>query len=292
MSVKIIFEDSESTPISMMLKQSVMGESIFFSEGCEKLLDKVFEIYNDGDFIVIYYDVAPNNNKTINGYQNLYHRLRSFRFLQFSLVPIVCIEFEITKMLQEYEQLIVARKYDDLKACIGAIPDWEVYTSLKSNTYLSDSIEHFYKFILAQVQPQLCKRNAHKYVNGAIDWECGSGKYYYNDCPCDYHCTLNCTDSLCLKANRAYTALPLVVLENDLQVQELEQFDIQLQLSKLGTVQREREIFYTRLCNCLSVNMFHIFVDINSVANIHNYKKVGKSSVTNNFPSLHKITSF
>lgn len=71
MATKILFEDSETVPVSMLLRKSYNGNNIFFSGGCNNLLSKAVKIQNPGDIIIIYYDVAPNNSKTTKGYQDL-----------------------------------------------------------------------------------------------------------------------------------------------------------------------------------------------------------------------------
>lgn len=89
MATKILFEDSETVPVSMLLRKSYNGNNIFFSDGCDKLLSKAVKIQNPGDIIIIYYDVAPNNSKTTKGYRDLCKTIKEKNIKDMIVIPII-----------------------------------------------------------------------------------------------------------------------------------------------------------------------------------------------------------
>lgn len=54
MAVKLLFEDNENTPSSILLKNSMHGDNIYFASGNSQVLNKLKSIYNDGDTVFIF----------------------------------------------------------------------------------------------------------------------------------------------------------------------------------------------------------------------------------------------
>ena len=261
MATKLLFEDDEKVPISMLLNNCYNGGNIFFSGGCDKLLNKALAIQNPGDKIIIYYDVAPNNVKTVKGYRDLYKTIKSKNIKDIIVVPIICIEYIVVKYLYKYKQLSIPDSYKDVEKYLIKNLNWNYYVNnCKTNTYIESSIEHFYKIVLSQIQRQRCKRNSHKYSKDGrtIDKSYGSGKFFYENCPCNRHCNLNCKDKLQLKAERLYMELPLAIINDNVHKENIEKLGIRLVQKKLIDVQNERQSFYDNLCNNMGVNSIKI----------------------------------
>lgn len=257
MATKILFEDNENVPISMLLKKSYNGNNIYFSSGCDKLLSKAISIQDKEDIIVIYYDVAPNNNKTTKGYRDLCKTIKTKQLKNIIVVPIICIEYIIVKSLYKYNQLIIPEKYKDIEEYLIKKLDWDGYiNNCNTNEYTRSSIEHFYKYVLTQIQPQRCKRNSHKYLKDGktIDINYGSGKYYYIDCPCNRFCTLKSDSKLKEKSEIAYLQLPLVPIIGKEHKRYIEKLNIRFKEVQLQDIEKERQTFYNELCLNMKVN--------------------------------------
>lgn len=257
MSIKFVFEDNETVPISMLLKKSYNGDNIFFSSGCANILSKAIEIQTENDFIIMYYDVAPNNVKTVKGYENLRMTIKANNIKNMIVVPIICIEYIALRMLDKYDQLLISSKYKDAYNYLVKDLDWGTYVNTcNPNSYILESIEHFYKSVLTQMQTQICKHNSHNYIGntGQIDWDSGSGKYFYLDCPCERFCKLECKDKVALKAERLYFELPLSIIVNKMHRKYIESLGIGFSDTKLIDVENERKLFYDKLCANMKVN--------------------------------------
>lgn len=259
MATKFLFEDDETAPISMLLKKSYKGNDIYFSGGCSKLLSTALAIQKPGDTIIIYCDVAPNNRSTTKAYNDLCITIKLNRYTNMIVVPIICIEYIVVQCLYKYNQLIIPSSNKDIEKYLIKDLDWNTYiATYNPNAYVRKSIEHFYKFFLTQIQQQRCKRNSHKYTNGVIDWNYGSGKYFYKDCPCGNHCNLNCMDSLHVKAERLYMELPLTTVKDAKHKKNIEQCGIDIHKLTLQDVEKERIAFYDKLCSNMNVNHIKI----------------------------------
>lgn len=268
MATKILFEDSEFVPVSMLLRKSYNGKNIFFSGGCNNLLSKAVKIQNPGDIIIIYYDVAPNNSKTTKGYRNLCSTIKTKNIKDMIVIPIICIEYIVIKCLYKYNQLSIPNRCKDIEKYLIKDLDWNTYVNNNKNNkmlnnYITSSLEHFYKYVLSQIQPQICKLNSHAYLGNKIDLTSGKGKFFYRDCPCEYYCNTKCEDKLQLKAERLYQELPLATIKDNIDKQNIENLlGIKLVKRQLIDVEKERIDFYDKLCINMGVNRIKIKLEI------------------------------
>lgn len=76
MAVKLLFEDNENSPSSVLLKHSMYGDNIYFSGGSSKLLSKLEEIYEPQDIVFVMHDVSPNNRWTIKFYASFVQEIK------------------------------------------------------------------------------------------------------------------------------------------------------------------------------------------------------------------------
>lgn len=232
MSIKFVFEDNETVPISMLLKKSYNGDNIFFSSGCANILSKAIEIQTENDFIIMYYDVAPNNVKTVKGYENLRMTIKANNIKNMIVVPIICIEYITLRMLDKYNQLLISSKYKDAYNYLVKDLDWGTYVNTcNPNSYILESIEHFYKSVLTQMQTQICKHNSHNYIGNTGH-----------------------KDKVALKAERLYFELPLSIIVNKMHRKYIESLGIGFSDTKLIDVENERKLFYDKLCANMKVN--------------------------------------
>lgn len=106
MSVKLIFEDHDRTPSSVLLKSGLYGNHIYFSGGCSRLLDKIDEVlkYKDTEAIYVFYDVPPDNSIAVEKYYQFIDEMISCSDYDcVKVIPIICIEYFICKMLFQYK---------------------------------------------------------------------------------------------------------------------------------------------------------------------------------------------
>jgi hypothetical protein len=167
--------------------------------------------------------------------------------------------------LYKNNQLIIPNGYKEMEEHMLKNLDWRSYISkCNPNNYIAESIEHFYKYIITQVQPQLCKRNTHKYINGGtqIDYNSGCGKYFYMDCPCGRFCKLNCNDCLAFKAERIYMELPIATITDDQHREYIEKQGIKIVRTQVSNVENERQEFYNSLCENMGINKFKVKIGL------------------------------
>lgn len=90
MSTALIFEDSEYSPISVLLKNSINGSDIFFSGSDLKLLGLALEKMEIYDNVIVFIDVVPDNDTLVTLYSSLVSALRETNCI---VVPLFCIEY-------------------------------------------------------------------------------------------------------------------------------------------------------------------------------------------------------
>lgn len=144
MSVKFVFEDGENTPSSILLKNTYNKNNIFFSNGSSAVLRKACSVQNSGDKVYIFYDVAPNNAKTVNGYNMLVQNIRINNIKNMYVIPIICIEYYICYMFYTYGYLMISDKNSQVYIDNLLINfDWQnLINQVKLNTYQTESLEH------------------------------------------------------------------------------------------------------------------------------------------------------
>lgn len=188
-----IFEDSDDVPVSSLLRQLYSSGNVLFANGNINLLDKLRSVYNDTDFFVIYVDLVPNNRMTIVVYNDLLHDSLVSNKDNILLVPVLCIEYYVLKMLEEDGISGVTVDYQGLfdtlignENFIGAI---EV---------LNLSLEKLYKRLVAN-QVEKCTHNVNRL-----------GEYYMSDCKCRLHCDLPVSKRLIDKSFSLWRLLPVM----------------------------------------------------------------------------------
>lgn len=205
MGFKILFEDNENMPLSVALSKSMYGKNIHFVEGAERFwveANKLEVLYPDDD-ILIYYDISPNNERTIQGYTNLKDTIADKSiYKKIYLIPIICIEYIALKMLYTYKYLEYLKvsdknKYNIIENFVGTFNYSKVVEFAQGR-----SLEKTSKSLLNGLNQHRCMANK----NTNNDW----GKFYRQDCDCS-GCNSNQKnrDGLDLKANRLYAQLPI-----------------------------------------------------------------------------------
>lgn len=212
MSVVLLFEDSDKAPSSYLLKGSGFGEHMEFSQGARKLLSKAVELRNGGNIVYAFYDLVPNNAKTISRYDDMLGWMRDKSFYyDIYLVPIICIEYYICRYLYAHHLFVVSNSLNSLIEHVVATFDYAgVPEKYRRESYTGSSLEHMYKYILEEHKMQ-CFHNHFKYSSdGKIrDCESISGIFYERDCVCERKfCRVNCTEKHQVKAEKLCCELP------------------------------------------------------------------------------------
>lgn len=260
MSTALIFEDSEYSPISMLLRNSINGSDIFFSGSDLKLLGLALEKMEIYDNVIVFVDVVPNNETLVTLYSSLVSALRETNCI---VVPIFCIEYIALQMLRRYSYVndvdsILRLSLDDLSVKLVI----DTYDNASDDA--SKSVEKFYKWVLGYVTP-ICMKNSFKYnvsKDGVRRIKNGSsrGIFYNSDCSCR-RCKRDSVgferDLIFVKANRLYIELPV--------------FDIR---------DNEQKVLFESISNRVieDSNIRDLFISIKSL-----YKKLSK---TNGYPEL------
>lgn len=260
MSVKFVFEDGENTPSSILLKNTYNKNNIFFSNGSSAVLRKACSVQNSGDKVYIFYDVAPNNAKTVNGYNMLVQNIRINNIKNMYVIPIICIEYYICYMFYTYGYLMISDKNSQVYIDNLLINfDWQnLINQVKLNTYQTESLEHMYKSLLAMTK-KACQQNSFKYTNGVRDTNSRKGIFYEKDCACDLiYCPIKCRDDILLKAERLYTMLPVFAIESDQHKEYLHNNGIVIRERANSDIKKSRQEFYNNICKSMNVNGIRI----------------------------------
>lgn len=114
MAVHFVFEDGNNTPSSLLLKRGHFGNNIHFSDGCSNIYDKACSIQAPGDTVYLFYDVSPNYQKTVDGYKDLVLTIIQNNHKDMYIVPIICIEYHIWKMMYKYNYITMPDKIKDI----------------------------------------------------------------------------------------------------------------------------------------------------------------------------------
>ena len=239
MRYKYIFEDGENTPSSLLLKQCFNGKNIYFANGVSRLWQKFLEIYEniEGVTYIFYIDLVPNNDKTKDMYKKLITQIKSNKYMNVIVIPIICIESIILNMLQDVGCLRHSKVSMELFDYVGGVAYHDNLSSVISDV----SLEHLYKRILSD-QLLYCQRNTIKRSNRQ------SGKFYIIDCICcsNKRCNGDINLSILEKAERLFTELPAYSIISPKHLEYLEQLGvvfIKMSLAKiLALVQSNYDI--------------------------------------------------
>lgn len=256
---KYVFEDKENTPSSILLKNCINGSNMYFSAGCSKMFDTIkilSDKYKD-DIIIAYYDVSPNNNETIIGYEELKENLYTYNITNVEVIPYICIEQTIAIMLSRYNYLSKqSKKAQNILDNIVKIFDW---SKVQDNIKYSDAqksnkrtLEQIYKLFLNE-QWQICVHNTHK-SNILF------GKFYTDDCSCPReHCKISIVSSLKFKAEQLYTSLPLFTCNKQYINMLRNNYGINIakwvnKINSIEDVKISQQKYYDKLCANMRAN--------------------------------------
>ena len=256
--MRILFEDSDEAPSSLLLKSCSNGNNIYFSNGAGKLAREMSK-HLKFDTLLVFMDVVPNNKSTINLYNSLNtdfeDDIDNNRLL---IIPIICIEYIILTMLikwnyiQEEEidglhYLITDFNYSEL----SSLPD------VRNNTTLQNSLEKICKYFLNNIKHK-CMKNGFEYksknnIKQGRDYSSIKGIFYETDCHCgkvrDDYCSIE--SSLIEKADRLYITLPVFDVINDEHKSSLESLGVSIVKYDINDKLKDIQNFYNNICSQL-----------------------------------------
>lgn len=266
MAVKLVFEDGKSTPSSMLLKKSCHGKNIYFSNGVSQLLDTAMTIKGQGDVVLMFYDVSPNNRKTVKGYEALVNILKQDKKLYKDMyaIPIICIEYYICKTFEKHDWLLCnGAKHCEMIEKLVKIFDWAgLPADIKNDSYIGASLEHAYKNIIEQLKMK-CLRNSFEYDEASQERKVQSlyGRFYEKDCNCERkYCSVRCEDTLEIKAEKLYGSLPVIAIDTDEHKKVLHELGFEINHKNIEEIKKERRAFYKFICNNMKLPLFSIDV--------------------------------
>lgn len=238
----MIFEDYTKTPSSVLLRNTTACR-IEFSGGSSNLMTTIEENLHE-DLVVVYYDLVPNNDRTVKGLQILKEKTADFPNVR--IVPIICIEYYIL-----YSLLYTKLSNYGLKDKLDIKKSHD-------NILREESVEKYYKRVLNDLGSSAshCFINSFRYVNGERDIQSKHGRFYCVDCLCTERCKI--TDSPILvqeKCDRIVCRLPYVpgVINKKLG-------DLFLRGVTFNEVLNERRDYYSYLCESLSLSKDCLFL--------------------------------
>lgn len=265
MAIKLLFEDKEDTPSSILLKKSMYGENIYFSGGCHQIIRQIKILKSDEkDIIYVFYDVSPNNEFTVKYYKNLVYEVKADIGLRKSVhvVPIVCIEYYLCKFLYKYGYLYT--KNNKVQILIDKLVNEFKYEDVAQDIIkgvgASDSLEKIYKYIIKNLGLQ-CLHNSLEYESDGKNRKANSlrGIFYIRDCICDRkYCRIDSTDSLQFKAERFYTSLPVFVVVSKEHEYKLSEYGISIDSIDNNELQKKIQDMYNMICASMNLNTIHI----------------------------------
>lgn len=164
-----IFEDSDKSPISILLKY-VLGDNVIFSNGALNLRVEL-EKYPDS---ICCMDVVPDNYETVAMYNELAEEYGR------RVIPIPCIEFATLLMLADL----------GVKLTCSLTDLYNIISGVEINKYTDKSLEKYLKRLLNS-DVKKCIHNTFKKGNYVY------GLFYNSDCACD-----KVHSSTCVRLNR------------------------------------------------------------------------------------------
>lgn len=192
------FEDGSSTPSSKLLS-IIQGIKFVFSGGIDKLTDYVLDMCykNTSDVVYVFVDTVPDNDVTLYKFITIVQAVISSGNKNIFVIPIICMEYYILKMLSLHYDFKVAKDNREMYLSYVINEDF-TYPVPKGKT-----IEKCYKDILNSNIRNCMTNNISR----------GNGKFYLIDCKdCNRErCLIKNNDKgkLLLKALCLYTKLPV-----------------------------------------------------------------------------------
>lgn len=247
--VRLLFEDSKSSPISRLLLSSMHGEYIHFSEGCEFLLREYFKLSRKypTDYFIIFIDTPPNRQDLYNNYIALCNSINQDKC---SVIPIICIEYIYLRTLAGRSIRVPYGKMQNLYDNLVCKFDYEnVRSAIESDTYLNDSLEHVYKAILNDCVMR-CIKNSNDGINGLFCRE---------DCRCERkYCKIDCNLKLYEKAEYLYTNLP--IFPEDISYESIhDRLGIQTVSTSINEVLNDCAQLYNTICDSMKIPRVYIY---------------------------------
>jgi hypothetical protein len=249
--VHFIFEDNGNSPISKLLCRCA-NKNMHFSNGNSYLYDTIECIHEKypNDIIKVYIDVSPNRRPLVALYDSLCRMYNKSENIY--IIPYICIEYVVLKMLYEYGYLVSNGDLGNLVENTVTKFNWNnVPDKYKENDYIMASLEHTYKFILGNISLKCMWNDTKNYVHGL---------FYLQDCNCDrkYCKTLDCRDSLRLKSERLYTSLPTYDAFDDEQIKYWNEHHIKYKLSGMREVYDKLQNIYDEVCESMKVPRVYV----------------------------------
>lgn len=266
MAVELVFEDNEKTPSSVLLKSSCYGQHIHFSGGVNNLLNRALELKGTDNIVYVFYDLAPNNSKTVNRYNRWVEDILINKVLyrNIYLIPIICIEFYICKFLLQNNLTMLPK--DETLALKAMLPNFN-YSSVplkfKTWEYTANSIEHLFKHLIKQHRLP-CMHNKFEYEdeNSKIRKRSSlSGIFYERDCTCDLqYCCFKNRMTIHYKSENLYFLLPVFFTEDTKHTPLSKNKELPYRRITVAELKEERQCFYNELCEGLGVAKLSIHI--------------------------------
>lgn len=246
--VHIIFEDHPNTPTSLLLKESIVGDLMYFAGGC-RINNLLTDLYNTDDIFYIYLDLVPNNEETINNYYLINKIIRNENMSNVYIFPIICIEYIFLRSLIRYN---ISNELDIVFNSIASV----IQTNSDNLT-----LEKLYKkeLILLYTKYKCFKNKQNK-----------KGYYYTMACKCSNTptCRRDVADkSIPYKADYFYTTLyPFYIPDNMISYLSEVGIFTNPNLSIHG-IYTNIQNFYDNVCDLLNVDrlVLEVFNEFNNI---------------------------
>ena len=266
-----LFEDNPNSPSSVLLKNCIKGRDIYFSKGNVFLLNWIEYLCKDNDcFLYVFMDVPPNREDLISYYHYVRQTInRSKHKSNVMLIPIVCIEYYLSKYLYKYGYL------DKLKGPLASdmlnylVKDFDYskidFSKVKSDNTrnsITESLEKLYKYVMNS-HVKRCLVNSFKYKGSNTvnrDMNCLDGIFYDRDCACDErYCKICCRDSLAKKAELFYCSLPVFIISDNEHRNTIDNYNVEYtEISNNDLYKRVKDL-YNKLCDSMGVPKIKLF---------------------------------
>ncbi len=266
MAIELVFEDNKKTPSSILLKSSSYGQHIHFSGGVNNLLNTALELRGTENIIYAFYDLVPNNSRTVNRYNRWIEDILINKTLYYNiyLVPIVCIEFYICEFLLQNN--LIALPKDEILALEAMIPNFN-YSSVpikfKTWEYTANSIEHLFKHLIQQHYLP-CIHNKFEYEdddNTIRKSPSLYGLFYEKDCTCDLrYCRFKSRMTIQYKSEKLYFLLPVFFIKNIRYAPVSDDTVFPYHMITITELVKERQHFYNELCEGLGAAKISIHI--------------------------------
>ena len=238
--MRIIFEDSPMSHISRLFCGSSAGKHMRFGSGYRGIVAAVREALADGEGAMVYVDVSPSIQST----GEMYSKIRN-RFVKYDnviVIPIICAEYILLRMLVHYGYLNDLRKNDEVldKFVVG-------YITELSNGLVNKEVS------LEKTCKHLIKNHLPDCMQNSQTWP---GRFLCGDCGCDI-CDIAdtaFTDDFKVKAERLYASLPLFFMSGGMEYTKvLDSCGAKYNITSLEDAITNIDKFYTELYDSMGL---------------------------------------